>query len=367
MIRLLVICFALLSTASAYCDEPEIDKNHLTDYTKKGMSAPKKGVAIPNGKFTPYSGYFEVLQVINRGRAVIVEHKSFLGKSVGQSIPIIIETSTGYIDGSKLKDGLYEFKGTTSYQTAVGNRTVYVFAEDTRFTEDRAKQILKRVKDEETALFNANMQSTFGIHSHKQEMTQPSAKNPDLASAPVEVKKEHHTSLVQCAAIYSDGRRCQAKTAETNGLCVTHWKYDPKHPPYRLDEEEPVDDEERMELTIHKLERIKMCVETYAQRNAGKVPKDWNAFRLGLPMNMLPPRKDGWRCDFYYESDGELWIACSPGIDHKLNTKDDLFVSNGVREEPSQQPVQNDELVDPVRKRILDLRDEIRVIRCGVK
>lgn len=368
MIRSFIGCLALLSTALAYCDEPEIDKNHLTDYTRKGMSAPKKGVAIPNGSFTPYSGHLEVLQVINGGRAVIAEHKSFLGESVGQCSPVIIETNAGYIDGSKLNDGLYVFKGTTSYHTAIGNRTVYVFAEDIRFTEERAKQILKRVKDEEMAVFNANMQSTFGTRSRKQERMESPAKKPGPAPGSIEVKKAPpKRPLVQCKALYSDGRRCQGKTAETNGLCVTHRKYDPKNPPYRLDEEEPINDEERVDLTRHKLERIKTSVEAYAQRNAGRVPRDWNAFRLGLPMDMLPPRKDGWRGDFYYESDGELWIACSPGIDHKLNTKDDLIVSNGVREEFLQQSAQNDEAVDPARKRVSELRDEIKAIRGGVK
>lgn len=100
--------------------------------------------------------------------------------------------------------------------------------------------------------------------------------------------------------------------------------------------------------------------------NNGTSPVD-NLKHLGLPMDMLPPRKDGWRGDFYYESDGELWIACSPGIDHKLNTKDDLIVSNGVREEFLQQSAQNDEAVDPARKRVSELRDEIKAIRDGVK
>ena len=88
MIRSFIGCLALLSTALAYCDEPEIDKNHLTDYTRKGMSAPKKGVAIPNGSFTPYSGHLEVLQVINGGRAVIAEHKSFWEKALANAAPL---------------------------------------------------------------------------------------------------------------------------------------------------------------------------------------------------------------------------------------------------------------------------------------
>jgi len=150
----------------------------------------------------------------------------------------------------------------------------------------------------------------------------------DMIGGEKKTEEARKTSGEKCFAVYSDGRQCQREAKIGEKFCSVHIGYDSQNPPFRLDDELPVNDDEKKIVTERKLKRIEVLLTKYSKKHGGKYPKSWTSFCAAMPTLEYPPQKDGWGGRFEYEQYGDYWVVASAGKDRKIGTDDDLLVTN---------------------------------------
>lgn len=314
---LLAMCIGCRNKLSEYVDFPK--DGVVSSMSLRQAIANEKSLQENSAYLHTATRQVTVEKILGDGRLIVGDGTDYF----------ILATKSDLDIGQPLSTGAYLYKGMDEIDDLFGKRIELPY-----FCEINpcvARQMIKRrceSHDEHAKVLSEKQDSQTKVAQRKQiyhEIFTSSEKlcgqRKDARSAPAS-----RTPPSRCVARYSDGNRCREMATGNTQLCKAHCDYDPSHPPFRLDEELPTNDVERVIVTKRKLGRVQEAL-TYHQTRWQKIPDNWAAINIGLPMNKVPPRKDAWGQNFELLNSGDVCIVRSAGADGVQGTSDDIQIT----------------------------------------